>query len=139
MVCPEDGVCSFEIIENKTLQIKTDELQGTYPELINGSSFVLKFEYKKGNDNYQDSSYREEIFIELDKNNLEFETVDLKKTKLLFARWCYCKGQAGYYKINQGKLSVIKKDADSFELNMSFKIEEVPQIINQINYTFKLD
>jgi len=139
MACPEDGTCSFEIFKNKTLLIKTDNLGSIYPEMMDGIHSVLKFEYKKkGNANYADSGYREEIFVELDANNLEGETVDLKNKKLFFARWCYCKGQTGYYKIDQGKLSVTKIGDKKFQLRLSFKIEEVPQIINEINRTFSL-
>ena len=111
-----------------------------YPEIVNGNHFVVKYEYKKNEKaNYEDSSYREEVFIELDKENLEFETTDLKSKKLFFARWCYCKGQTGYYKINHGKLSISKIDNQNFNLHLSFKIDEVPQILNEINYTFNLD
>ncbi len=139
MVCPEDGTCSFEILKNKNLLIKTDNLGNVYTEVVDGNHSVLKFEYRKqGNANYEDSGYREEIFIELDINNLEFETTDLKERKLFFARWCYCKGQTGYYKIKQGKLSVTKTGDKNFQLSLSFKIEEVPQIINEINHAFSL-
>lgn len=139
MACPEDGTCSFEILKNKSLQIKTDNLGSMYPKMIDGKYSVLKFEYKKqGNTNYQDSGYREEVFIELENNNLEFETTDLKSRKLFFARWCYCKGQTGYYKIKQGKLSVTKIDAENFQFHLNFKIEEVPQIINEIKQTFSI-
>ncbi len=139
MECPENGTCSFEILKNKNLQIKTDNLGSKYPEMIEGKRFVIKFEYKKhGNTNYKDSGYREEVFIELDANNLEIETIALQDRKLFFARWCYCKGQTGYYKINQGKLSVFKLDDKKFQLSLSFKIEEVPQIINEIKHTFSL-
>lgn len=137
--CPENGICSFEVLENKSLKIITDEMQGTYPKVVNGSNFVLKFEYKKtGNSKYEDSGYREEIFIELDKNHLEFETEDLQHQKLFFARWCYCKGQTGYYKINQGKFSVNSVNDKNIQLHLNFKIEEVPQIVNEINHTFKI-
>ncbi|MGB5417391.1 MAG: hypothetical protein WBN21_01070, partial [Algibacter sp.] len=99
--CPEDGQCTYEIFKNKTLEIKKDNLGSIYPELTIGNGFVLKFEYKKlENTNYQDAGYREEIFIELDQENLQFETTELIDKKLFFARWCYCKGQTGYYKIN---------------------------------------
>ena len=52
MVCPEEGTCSFEILKNKILQIKTDNLGSLYPEVVYGNHSVLKFEYKKqGNAN----------------------------------------------------------------------------------------
>ncbi|MGB5418674.1 MAG: hypothetical protein WBN21_07590, partial [Algibacter sp.] len=81
----------------------------------------------------------EEIFIELDQENLQFETTELIDKKLFFARWCYCKGQTGYYKINQGKLTVTKIDNSNYDVHLVFKIDEVPQIINEIKHTFKLD
>ncbi|XMO88133.1 hypothetical protein AAFN75_07525 [Algibacter sp. AS12] len=138
-ICPENGACAYEIIENKALKVETDNLGSPYLEMVDSDSFVVKFEYKKnGNSKYQDSGYREEVFIELDKNNLDFETSNLKFKKLFFARWCYCKGQTGYYKINQGKLSVTKIDKTNFKLHLAFTVPEVPQIINEINHTFSL-
>lgn len=137
--CPKNGFCSFKLYENKILKVKTDDFGAVYTEILDGDYLVLKFEYNKNdNPNYQDGSYREEVFIQLDPKNLELETTNLKDEKLFFARWCYCKGQTGYYKINQGKLSVVKTDDKSFKVNLSFKITEVPQIINEINQTFNL-
>lgn len=138
--CPEDGTCSYSFLKNKTLLIKTDNLGSDYPEVINGNGSVLKFEYKKhGNSDFQDSGYREEVFIALDSNNLEFLTTDLTNKNLFFARWCYCRGQTGYYKINKGELSISKIDNVNYKLHLSFKIDEVPQIINEINHIFNLD
>jgi hypothetical protein len=139
MLCPEDGVCTFEILENSALKNKTDHLGSIYPEIVPGNTLVAKFEYKKTNDiNLQDSSYREELYIELDKSNPEIETENLKNENLFFARWCYCKGQTGFYKINKGKLKVIKISEKDYQINLSFIIDEVPQIINEINYNFSL-
>lgn len=139
IACPENGVCSLEVYKNKSLEIKTDNFDRVYPKISNGNHLVLKFEYKKAeNPNYADGSYREEVFIQLDIKNLEIETTNLKDKKLFFARWCYCKGQTGYYKITKGKLSVKKIDNKNFKINLSFKIEEVPQMVNQINQIFSL-
>ncbi|SFC99046.1 hypothetical protein [Algibacter pectinivorans] len=138
-VCPENGVCAYQIIENKALNVKTDNLGSVYLEMTDSDNFVVKFEYKKNSSGkHQDSEYREEVFIELNKNKLDFETTNLKFKKLFFARWCYCKGQTGYYKINEGKLSVTTIDKNSYKLHFEFTIPEVPQIINEINYTFSL-
>ncbi|MEP3838883.1 MAG: hypothetical protein ABJM36_14615 [Algibacter sp.] len=138
-ICPENGVCTYDIIEDKALKVKIDNLGSTYVEMVDSNRFIVKFEYKKNQSSkYQDSGYREEVFIELDKNNLEFETNNLKFKKLFFARWCYCKGETGYYRINQGKLSIIKIDKNNFKLHLTFTVNEVPQIINEINHTFSL-
>lgn len=47
MLCPKEGTCSFEIIKNKNLLIKTDNLGSLYTEVVDGNHSVLKFEYKK--------------------------------------------------------------------------------------------
>lgn len=138
--CPDNGTCKLDVFKNKTLQVKTDDFGETYLEIVNGNQLILKFEYKKqGNAKYQDSGYREEVFIELDIDNPEIETVNLKDKKLFFARWCYCKGQTGYYKINEGKLVVNHLDNNNFLLSLNFTINEVPQIIKEINQNFNLD
>ena len=139
MMCPEDGACNFETLTYKRLQIKTDNLGRIYPEIMQGNSVVLKFEYiKNGNTNFQDSSYREELFLELDKNNMEIETENLENQKFFFARWCYCKGQTGYYKINTGKLRVTEISDNEYRIDFSFIMDEVPHIIKAINYNFSL-
>jgi hypothetical protein len=138
-LCPDDGVCTFDILDNTIIQNKTDNLGSIYPELIQGHNLVLKFEYKKAHDSdIQDSAYREEVFIELDKTNLEIETENLKNLNLFFARWCFCRGQTGYYKISKGKLKVTKITDQEYQINLNFTIDEVPQIIKKINYNFSL-
>lgn len=137
--CPENGHCTLDVYKHKALQTKVDDFGQIYTETVKGNHYVLKFEYKKHTKtNYQDSSYREEVYIELDKNNLEIETTNLQAEKLYFARWCYCKGQTGFYKIKQGKFKVSRINATDFQLNLHFKIDEVPQIISEINRVFKI-
>ncbi|MFV9551677.1 hypothetical protein [Algibacter sp. PT7-4] len=139
-LCPKTGACLYQMLKDKALYIKKDNFGSVYPELINGNQLVLKFEYKKQNkSSLQDSSYREEVFIALDKNNLEFKTSNLEDKTIYFARWCYCKGQTGYYKINKGELAIVKLSNKKFNLHLSFVVKEVPQVINEINFTFNID
>jgi len=53
--------------------------------------------------------------------------------KALFARLCFCRGQTGYYIINQGQLSIKKLSESQYHLKMRFKIDEVPQVISEID------
>lgn len=139
VVCPENGVCSFKVLQNKSLAIKTDGLGDLFLETVEGKKLVLKFEYSKNHDKkLADGSYREEVFLELNPNDLKIETKDLVNQKLYFARWCYCKGETGYYKIKEGLLKVEKLNDGSFQLDLSFKMDEVPQVVTQINETFSL-
>ena len=138
--CPDNGVCSYQFIKNKALNIKQDNFGSIYPEINDGNDLVLQFEYKKqSNSNHKDSNYREQVFIALDKKKLECNTENLKDKNIYFARLCYCKGQTGYYKIKQGKISVVKIGPNQFKMHLTFKIDEVPQVINEISYIFNLD
>ncbi len=112
-----------------------------YPEITNGDKILLKFDYKRNEiANVMDSSYNEIIYLELDPNNIEMDikNSELEKVKLTFARFCYCKGQTGYYSINNGSLSIRKVSATSYELSLEFKVNEVPQIISSIQEDFTL-
>lgn len=46
-ICPEDGICTFNVIKNKVYSIKTDKFGNSYSELLEGKNTVLKFEYKR--------------------------------------------------------------------------------------------
>ena len=139
-MCPEDGKCYYEMLKNKNIDFSYNNLNEFYPTFSEGENIIFKFEYKRNEiSNTQDSSYREEILIELNPYDLEFETTSFKGKKIVFARWCYCKGQTGYYKIKQGKLSVIKKGTNTYELKLNFKMDEVPQVITEIKHIFTLE
>ena len=140
--CPEDGLCTFEVLTKKLLDIKKGSLGEIYPKISDGKMIVFKFDYKKKEiTDVMDSSYNEIIHLEVDPDNPEVNLKDseLEKVKLIFARFCYCKGQTGYYKIKEGNLSIKKTSNDNYNLILNFKTNEVPQIITSINETFKLN
>ena len=139
--CPDDGVCTFEVLQNKSLSILKDEFRNLYPKISDGDNIILKFEYKRNEiPNTVDGHYSELIYVELNSNKLiiELENSKLQEVNLLFARLCFCRGQTGYYKVKKGKLS-ISKENDKYQFNLEFKIDEVPQIITSINQTFTLN
>lgn len=138
--CPPDGVCTTEILKNKSLVIKTDEFGSTYTQIIDSeTTSVIVYQYNrivKGN--LQDANYREEIFFEISNSDTELNLTnkELQQTKMLFGRFCFCRGQTGYYKVEEGKLN-LKKTNDNITLNLDFTITKVPQIIKSITYTLK--
>lgn len=138
--CPEDGICSFEVLHDKALTLLHDGFGELYPEISEGKNIILKFEYKRNEiPNTVDGNYSELIYVELDSNNLNIELKNskLQEAKVLFARFCFCKGQTGYYKVEKGKLS-LTKESNSYRFNLEFKIDEVPQIITSIHQLFDL-
>lgn len=137
-VCPEDGSCSFEVSANKSLTIAFDGTGAVYPKIANGNSILAKFTYKRKDiPNTADGHYREEIYMELNPEKLELNLIDnqLTDVKLFFARWCFCRGQTGYYRIKKGHLQIKKVAKKEYVLTLNFKADEVPQVIHTIKET----
>lgn len=140
--CPKDGDCTVAIFDNKSMTVKTTELGSLYYELAeNTSKKVIKYTYnRKVKGNIQDASYREEIVFEINSNadQLVFTDESLQDTQLLFGRFCYCKGQTGYYKIDSGSLRISKNSASKItEVDLSFKSKKVPQVTEAISILLK--
>ncbi len=139
--CPDDGKCSLEILEKTDLIVQSDEFGYLYPELITGKFTVLKFEYKRDEiPNTADSGYSEIIYVQLNPESLELElqNKNLANVNMLFGRLCFCRGQTGYYRVRSGNLSIKNLEKDTYQINLEFQIDEVPQIIHQIKETIKL-
>lgn len=137
--CPEDGVCTIEVLKNKSLLIKKDDLGHNYYQTTDSEEHtVFKYTYTRNKvQEAQDNSYVEEIIFEI-KNpitKLELSDSELQNIKMLFGKHCFCKGQAGYYTVNKGNLVLIK-NSDSYYLNVNITVTEVPQIINTVTATF---
>ena len=138
--CPENGVCETKIFRNQSLEIKTDEFGSMYYEKLESpTTSVILFTYTKNTPkDLPDSSYREEIIFEINNSDSDVELSDLnlQKTKMLFGRFCFCRGQTGYHKVKSGILKL--KNADKkISFNLNFLISEVPQTIKSINNSVK--
>ena len=134
--CPDDGKCSIEIKEQKSLNVKTDEFGSTYYELVDDkTTSVIIYKYiRNTEEGLQDSNYREEIVFETDNaNTVSLKNNDLQQTKMLFGRFCFCRGQTGYYKVTNGNLQLTNK-GNKLDFNLNFTVSQVPQIINSIEY-----
>ncbi len=135
-LCPTDGVCTTEILKNKSLVVKQDEFGSTYTQTVDSeTTSVIVYQYNrivKGD--LQDAGYREEVIFEINNSdtNLSLANENLQQTKMLFGRFCFCRGQTGYYKVEDGKLN-LKKTNDTITFNLDFTITKVPQIIKTIN------
>ena len=94
---------------------------------------VVRYQYAKDLEKSNiDGGYREEIIFEIDNenSNISLSNEGLQDTKMLFGRYCNCRGQTGLYKVLSGNLELKNQDDVSFDLN--FKITEVPQVTNNI-------
>ncbi len=134
--CPENGKCTTEIFRNKSLDIKSDEFGSIYYNQIdNLETSIIKFSYSRNvPKGLQDGSYREEIVFEINNSDkqIAFKNEDIQKTKMLFGRFCYCKGSTGNYKINDGNLILIQKN-NKIQFELEFKNNKVPQLLKTIS------
>ena len=141
IICPDNGVCSIELIPNKTIVFKTDNIGIMYPVISEGSKTILKYTYKKNAiKNVQDSNYTEIVYAEFDANitPTKLSNAALQDVKLYFGRLCYCKGKTGYFPIKNGDFKLTKINKNSFKIDLDFTISEVPQIISKISETISL-
>jgi hypothetical protein len=122
------------LFRNKKLEIASFNGGITYKMVDNEKTSVVRFSYEKDMDKVAfDGGYREEIIFEVPNTVSEQNYTDaqLQDTKMLFGRYCFCRGQTGLYKVNQGRLHLtLSKKEIHFELQ--FKMTEVPQITTEI-------
>lgn len=136
-ICPQDGNCSMQLFENKSIAVKQDELGKTYYSLEdNKIKNVLLYSYsRESKDSLQDASYREEIVFEWPNSKKESTLSNdaIQNTKMLFGRFCFCKGQTGYYKVTNGTVT-LKSNLKTQKGTINFKVDEVPQITKTIAF-----
>jgi hypothetical protein len=139
-VCPENGKCTSELLRNKSLDVKADEFGSLYYQISESNeTSVVVYRYDKDvPKDLQDANYSEQIIFEIN-NKTQTVTLsgkDLQQCKMLFGRFCFCKGQTGNYKVLVGNLN-LKQEGDTVQFDLSFKVSEVPQLITSIKSTVK--
>lgn len=134
--CPPKTECTLEILESKSLLVKTDDTNHIYYQLQEASGkTVVKYTYKTiSNPKLQDAGYSEEIIFETDEklSNLNVNNADIQKTKMLFGVHCFCRGKAGFYKVEQGNMSYVDK-----KLNIALPNIIDDQKVKNITVNFK--
>ncbi|MFK5957466.1 MAG: hypothetical protein QM495_01210 [Lutibacter sp.] len=134
--CPENGKCTIELIPNKSIIFKKDEVGITYPIISEGEKTIFKYTYKKNPiTNTQDSNYIEIVYAEFEPkiSEISLSNSELQNVKFYFGRLCYCKGETGYYPIKNGEFKISELTKNSLKIDFKFNIKEVPQIISKIN------
>lgn len=137
--CLADAKCTFEVYKNSALSIEIDEATQKPYYLINPQEGTDVYRYERSenqDEQYMDGGYREEIIFEL-SSNFKAGTISGKEiisTKALFGIFCYCKGKAGYYTIEQGKITKTKQ---SITVEIPAIVEE--QKVHVFSYPLSTD
>lgn len=116
----EGGNYTLEILNNKSIAIKDDSTGKVYYSLNDtpGTNVsIYKYTRAKTGD-YQDNFYNEEVVFEFTGKKISPETIN--KSTMLFGVHCYCKGKAGYYKINN---PVIKQEGNNIAVDIPSVID----------------
>ena len=139
-ICPEDGTCTSKIYRNQQLHIQVDETGALYYRLTdNKNTSVISYEYKKHTDSaLVDNHYSETILLEIDNDCKELDLKDknLQNVKILFNKQCFCRGQAGVYKITDGHL-IFSKENELNTIQLVFKIQNIDQKLRKIQFSTK--
>ncbi|WP_103864460.1 hypothetical protein [Aquimarina sp. I32.4] len=137
--CPKEGDCTISIHKNTIIHIKNDTAGKYYPVLEKGDYSVIEFTFLiKGPEGTADGDYSETIHFEIDKTTkrLTLKNKELEQVKLLFGKHCFCRGEAGYYKIKEGNLLLLQTN-DKITIDLSFKIPEVTHKLMRVQKEIK--
>lgn len=138
--CPENGVCTIQIQKGKSMNVKADEFGSVYYNLEDDATkSVIVYEYNRNVEKgLQDGQHKEEIVFEINNSDTKLAVSDfnLQSTKMLFGRHCFCKGQAGFYKVMEGKLN-LENTKGVISVDLDFKVSQVPQLYTTVKATIQ--
>ena len=102
--CPEDSSCKLELLEGKSLLVKSDDTGHLYYNLEDApGKTVVQYTYRTITDAaLADAGYSETIVFETDGKPFKYKDADMQKAKMLFNVQCFCRGKAGIRKIEHG-------------------------------------
>lgn len=139
--CPIEGDCFVKRLKNTALRVE-EVVNGNrnemyYEFLPSDSTDVVIYSYKKATDSaLMDGFYREEIIFEVprEKQQIVLQHRNLQDVKMIFGRFCYCKGETGFYKVRRGNASIKYSDR-KIKANIDIEVLDVPQLIKSAHFT----
>jgi hypothetical protein len=136
--CPKEGKCTIDVLKNKSLVLKSLDNGGIYYDTISDNTkMVILYQYSKNMEQVTyDGGYREEIIFEVNSGvkTLNLNDKALQETKMIFGRYCNCRGKTGIYPVVSGKLNLTNLDG-KVNLDLEYKISEVPQATKSFRVT----
>ena len=128
-VCPEPGDCNVKVMKNSSLTIKEDETGQLYPVIMPGDNIVVEYTYlEKGPEGTADGDYSETVQFEIKNSDAELALKDgtLQTVNFLYGKQCFCRGEAGFYKVEKGTLQ-LSKQGDELTVDASYVVEGISQ------------
>ena len=131
-VAPENGKVTATREFEKGLNL--NGFNELYPQTHFDPEKILveySFDRNKSEKPVADDFYKEELFLEIPAKAFkkQYKDAELEEVKLVYGKHCYCKGEAGYYKITQGTLKIDHSDKQT-KVKLSFKAPTTSLIEN---------
>jgi hypothetical protein len=134
--CPSEGTCTAKIVSNSRLFVNEDVTGARYPTLVKGNKLVFQHHYtKERRKNVADDFYTETVYLEFNPKEKKMFLQDqaLEKVGLLFGRFCYCKGSAGWFSVKKGTLKLSQLSKGTYRIQLDFSVAGMPQKVPQID------
>jgi hypothetical protein len=131
---------NVEIKKNTVYSLIKDTTGALYPAFETGNATTLIFKYtEKGPKGIVDGDYTETIHLMIPDNieRGDYSDADLQKVTMLFGKFCFCRGESGYYPVTKGKLSVKNKEG-AMTINVSYEIPKTSAKVTAIKQTVLL-
>ncbi len=138
--CLENGDCTLKVMKNSSMTIKEDTAGQMYPVIEKGDAIIIEYTFsKKGPEGTADGDYSETLHFSIPNNTkiLYLEDASLQEVDLLFGKHCFCRGEAGFYKINKGELHIIKTSKE-LTIDVTYIVDETTQVTKHFTKTIKL-
>lgn len=121
----KEAVKQYDAERKPETMLSLKATENAYPKtMYNPETTVIVYKFdKKSSDLPQaDDFYREEIFLEIPSTNFKktYKDQAIEEVKLIYGKHCYCKGLAGYYRIDNGVLTIKNSDKET-EVEITFK------------------
>lgn len=136
--CPKDGNCTFEVLENVSLNLKTDGIGKLYPEITAGDKSVIKYHYEKNVDKeVMDAGLSEYLYLEFDplERQIILKDKELQKVKMIYGKVCRC-SDMGYYRVTEGNLFLFNRNGN-LQIRSAFQVKNIRQVISEIDENIK--
>jgi len=147
MVLMDGSMVSTENVKiekflDSSLKYHEDNLNGFYAEIVSGDNDtdVITIKYSKtGPEGTMDGNYSETLYFEVPNKEVEMQlsNTELQDVKMIYEKACYCKGEAGYYKVKEGSLKV-ERNKDYINIQTEFSIPETSQQVKKVQRQISL-
>ncbi|SNR41914.1 hypothetical protein [Dokdonia pacifica] len=133
--CPNNGDCAIAI-KKGSYSIETDTTGAMYPLFTEGEGELVEFTYAvPAKEGIADGDYKETIMFQVPKGLkgiMVLKDASLSKLKLLLNKQCFCRGQAGYHLITQGRLAIKRNAKNEISFDLNYQIDGIDIIVSNI-------